>query len=877
MSDPHAPLRDDVRLLGELLGRSIALQEGPELLELVEEIRGLSKSARAGDHEAFERLTARLVSLSADEIRIVARAFSHFLALANIAEQHHRVRRRAERARSGERPGRGAITDGLERLQDAGLALSAIRDQILDTRVELVLTAHPTEVNRRTLIQKHNAIAALLEDHDWRGDSPRERASIEAQLAAEISSIWLTDEILRTRPTPVEEANGGLLVFESTLWEAIPKRMRALDELLRAGGAEGLPLDAAPLVFGSWMGGDRDGNPNVTPSVTRRVCALHRWLAADLYWNDLDRLRAGLAAEPCSDALRARVGEGREPYRMLLKDVRSRMDRTREWARALVHGEESGVTDPYLDPAEVIEPLELIRSSLNEVGAEDVARGELTDILRRLAVFGLTLARIDLRQESSRHSDVLAAVTQHLGLGDYTAWDSAERLAFLRRELQGRRPLVPRIMEASEEVRDVLDTLEVAREQGPGSLGAYVISMARGAADVLAVELLQREAGISPPLRVVPLFETRDDLEHAPVAIAELLDDPDYRARNGDEIEVMIGYSDSAKDAGLFTASWSLYRAQEAMARAARERGARLTLFHGRGGSVGRGGGPSHRAILAQPPGSVQSRLRLTEQGEVIQAKYGLPGLAERNWDRALTAVLEASSTEGVAPKSAWIDLMNRMSEVACDQYRGVVRGEADFVPYFRSCTPESELGSMNIGSRPARRKSGGGVESLRAIPWIFAWTQTRLLLPSWLGVGAALEVGLQAENRETLDEMRREWPYFQTLLSLVEMVIAKAEPQIHAHYERSLVPEGLHPLGASLRGSLARTKGLLLELLGRDTLLGEHAVLRRSIDVRNPYVDPLNLLQAELLRRTRGGDEGLEDALIITINGVAAGMRNTG
>lgn len=877
MSDPHSALRDDVRLLGELLGRAIAHQEGTGLLELVEEIRGLAKSARNGDEGAFERLTSRLTSLSGSEIRIVARSFSHFLALANIAEQHHRVRRRAEGLRDGDRPQRGSISDGIERLRENGLSPQEIRDRVLDTRVELVLTAHPTEINRRTLIQKHNTIAALLQDHDAAHGAPRAQSEIENKMGAEISSIWLTDEILRTRPTPVEEANGGLLVFEATLWDAVPNRMRALDLALRTSGTEGLPLDAAPLVFGSWMGGDRDGNPNVTPGVTRRVCALHRWLAADLYWRDLDRLRANLAAEPCSRALRERVGEGREPYRMLLKEVRARMGQTREWAEALVHSEEVSGAEPYLDPADVIEPLELIRSSLVEVGAADVAQGELTDILRRLAIFGLTLARIDLRQESTRHTDVLSAVTQHLGLGDYGSWEEPQRLEFLRRELDSRRPLIPRDLSTSEEARDVLDTLEVAREQGSGSLGAYVISMARDASDVLAVELLQREAGIDPPLRVVPLFETRDDLERAPVAIAELLDDPAYRARNGDEIEVMIGYSDSAKDAGLFTASWALYKAQNAMAHAAVTRGARLTLFHGRGGSVGRGGGPSHRAILAQPPGSVQGRLRLTEQGEVIQAKYGLPGLAESNLDRALTAVLEASAIHGIAPKPAWIELMDTMSDAACDHYRSLVRGAPDFVPYFRSCTPESELGSMNIGSRPARRRAGGGVESLRAIPWIFAWTQTRLLLPSWLGVGAALETGLTTEHRETLEEMRRDWPYFQALLSLVEMVIAKAEPRIHAHYESSLVPEELHDLGHSLRDSLAQTTDLVLQVLAHDQLLGEHPMLRRSIDVRNPYVDPLNLLQAELLRRTRAGDQGLDDALIITINGVAAGMRNTG
>jgi phosphoenolpyruvate carboxylase len=875
MADPHAPLRDDVRLLGELLGQAIARQEGPELLDLVEEIRGLSKSARSGDETSFTRLTERLRTLSAPEIRIVARAFAHFLSLANIAEQHHRVRRREQHIRGGEKPQRGSLPDGLARLADGGLSPEAILERVLDTQIELVLTAHPTEINRRTLIQKHNAIAGLLAAHDRARGVPRDEGEIEAQLGREISSIWLTDEILRTRPTPVEEANGGLLVFEATLWEAVPRRLRTLSRLL--AGAGGLPLTAAPVVFGSWMGGDRDGNPNVTPEVTQRVAALHRWLAADLYWRDLDQLRAGLAAEPCSQELRARVGPGREPYRMLLKEVRERMARTRDWAQARVHGQDSEVQDPYLDPQEVREPLELLARSLREVGAEDLAQGALADTLRRLAVFGLTLARIDLRQESTRHTEVMTAITEHLGLGTYGDWDEEERLAFLRRELASRRPLLPRDFAPDEDTADVLDTLAVAAKQGPGSLGAYVISMAESASDVLAVELLQREMGVSPPLRVVPLFETRDDLAGAPVAITTLLEDPDYRARNGDDLEVMIGYSDSAKDAGLFTASWSLYLAQEAMARAATDQGVRLTLFHGRGGSVGRGGGPSHQAILAQPPGTVLGRLRVTEQGEVIQAKFGLPGLAERNLDLALTAVLEATESDGVTPKPAWVALMDQMSEAACEKFRGLVRGEPGFVPYFRTATPEPELGSLNIGSRPARRRSGGGVESLRAIPWIFAWTQTRLLLPSWLGVGAALEVGLASEHRETLREMADQWPYFQTLLSLVEMVMAKAEPEIHAHYEASLAAPELHGLGADLRDSLCQTSDLLLEALGRESLLADQPVLRRSIDVRNPYVDPLNLLQAELLRRTRAGDETLGDALVITINGIAAGMRNTG
>ena len=888
MTDPHAPLRDDIKLLGTLLGDTIREQEGLACFEAVETVRRLSKRARHGDTGAFDELHELLTGLPVDEALTVARAFAQFLSMANIAEQHHRIRRRRDYQRVPDgKPQRGSLDDGFGRLRAAGVTAADLHALVCEMAVGLVFTAHPTEVNRRTLLQKHNRLAELLAERDHTDLTPQERATVADELRREIAAIWHTDEINRERPTPVFEANGGLLVFEQTLWDAIPAFARGLDRALTEHADAGLPLDVAPVRFGSWMGGDRDGNPNVTPAITRRVCALSRWMAADLYWREIDALRGELSLEVASDELRAAVGDVREPYRALLRDVRDRIARTRAWAEALVHQTPPPDDGPgYVDPAELREPLLLCWRSLHDVGAGIVARGRLLDILRRLACFGLTLVRLDLRQEADRHTEAMDAITTHLGVGSYTLWDEAERQSWLLRELENPRPLVPAAMPASDSVQDVLDTVRVAAEQGPGSLGAYVISMATSPSDVLAVELLQKDAGLTPTLRVVPLFETLDDLSGAGAAVGALLDLPWYRAKlreRGDVLEVMLGYSDSAKDAGLMMASWALYQAQESLLAACKQRGVRLRLFHGRGGTVGRGGGPAHKAIAAQPPGVIDASMRVTEQGEVIQARFGLHAIALRNLELYTTAVAEATLRPPEPPRPEWRAVMGRMAEAAKDAYRHVVRGEPQFVPYFRSVTPEPELGSLNIGSRPARRREGGGVDSLRAIPWVFAWNQTRLLLPSWLGVGAGLSAALAGDDRETLLEMAREWPYFATFLELVEMVLAKAEPGIHAHYERLLAPPEVVELGRSLHARYETTVTSLLQALDRNELLETSAVLRRSIDARNPYVDPLNMLQAEILCRLRKAvaaeepADVLRDALSVTINGVAAGMRNTG
>ncbi|MBJ94948.1 MAG: phosphoenolpyruvate carboxylase [Rickettsiales bacterium] len=904
----HAPLSEDIQLLGELLGQVLIEQEGREFYNLVEEVRALAKAGRTKTTGSLGRLQAIIAKLSVPDMHRLARAFSHFLSLSNIAEQQHRIRRRRQyQADLSGSPQRASIDESLQLLLRSGVDKGRIHETVSQLRVELVMTAHPTEVRRRTQQQQHRRIALLLRARDLHAMTPRELELNRTELMREIAACWATAEVRRERPTPEDEVRGGLAVFEQVLWTAVPRYLRELSAALEQHCGQQLPLGAAPIRFGSWMGGDRDGNPNVTPRTTAHACLLARWMAADLYHREIGLLRQELSMNDCSDELRCQVGDAWEPYRTLLQPVLQRLSATRDsLAQQLEAEPENGAQGAKMDQSysqvqELRAPLLLCWNSLRETRQGSIAAGRLLDILRRLDCFGLSLFELDIRQESDRHTEALDFITSHLALGSYGQWDEAGRQEFLLEHLQGTDALIPASfwtggVELPAEISDVLETFAVIAQQPPGVLGAYVISMARSASDVLAVELLQEEArrafaaaSQGAPQRVVPLFETQADLDAGGDVVRTLLSLPWFRDRvrsaHGDELEVMLGYSDSAKDAGRLAAAWALYKCQEQLVEAAAAFEVRLTLFHGRGGSVGRGGGPMHAAILCQPPGSVQGSLRVTEQGEVIRAKYGRPGIAVRTMELTTTAVLEATllSWDGAQPK--WRERMERLSDASKTTYREVVRHTDEFVRYFRSATPEQELSLLNIGSRPARRRSGGGVESLRAIPWIFAWTQTRLMLPAWLGVGAALDQEMQtSEGRQELEELASNWPFFSSTLDLIEMVLAKALPDISERYDQRLVPEALHPLGQSLRQRYATACERLLELRGREQLLEASPVLQRSVLVRNPYVDPLNLLQVELLARLRDS-EGRSDveqqqvkaALLMTFNGIAAGMRNTG
>jgi phosphoenolpyruvate carboxylase len=899
--DSRKPLRDDVRLLGGLLGETLISQEGADLFSRVERVRAAAKAARVLEpgrsSEAFAELAEELSAMPLDAAVPVARAFAHFLQLANVAEQHHRIRRRRAHQRDprgGPQP--GSVEEALPRLA-AAVGADRVREAVMALRIELVLTAHPTEMMRRTLQRKYTSVAGALDRLDRPDLTPREREACLADLRRAIVGAWETREVRRDRPSPLEEARRAFAIFEYPLWDAIPEYLRSLDQTLLSVTGTGLPIDACPIRFGSWIGGDRDGNPSITPEVTRRTCLASRATALALYARDVDALRFDLSMTDASPALRAAAGESSEPYRTVLRTVERGIEATR---RAIEQQLSARPSDPdghrspevYRTAEDIARPLRLCYESLHETGNGVIADGLLADTLRRLACFGLTLARLDIRQEARLHAEAVDLIARHAGAGGFASAPEEDRIGFLtdalsngRVEDWGSPPCSPRIA-------DVLQTFAAIAAIPRDALGAYVITMASRASDVLAVEFLQRRAGITRPLRVVPLFETARDLQAAGDAIDRLLSIPWYRARvadSGNRQEVMIGYSDSSKDVGRVAAAWELYTAQEAIAGACRRHDVALTLFHGRGGSVGRGGGPTYLAIQSQPPGVIDGTMRVTEQGEMIQAKFGLTGIALRTLEVYTSATVEAMTLAPPVVKAEWRHTMDRVADSARKSFRSVVYDDPRFIPYFHAVTPEAELDDLHIGSRPARRglspgpSKDGALAGLRAIPWQFAWTQTRLLLASWLGAECLDAPHLSAEDRATCRDMYREWPFFRSLVDLLQMALGKADERIAAEYDRRLAPADLQPFAASLRERLRQATRGVLDVSGQRALLADNDVLRRSIEVRNPYVDPINLVQAELLRRlsARTGDDAstaiLRQALRVTIGGIAAGMRNTG
>lgn len=865
----HPALRENVRILGELLGEVIKADLGDAMLQRIEEIRATAKQARkSGDASAFIHL---LKSLPDADLLPVTRAFNQFLNLANIAEQYHDVvhRRRDE----GDEYIR-MLSQLIPRLQDAGDDVLA---RLRQTHIELVLTAHPTEVTRRTLIQKYDQVLGTLEQLDSHPYAA-EKNRLLAGLKVLVGEVWFTDEIRSSKPTPEDEARWGFAVIESSLWEAMPAFYRELDELLLNKCGTRMPLDISPIRFCSWMGGDRDGNPNVTSHITRRVLLMARWMAADLYIRDLNALISELSMWRCNDLLRAVSGDVREPYRYLLHNLRERMKDTREWAEACLQDQVTHKT-PLKDIQLLIEPLKLCYDSLVESGMQLVANGRLLDTLRCAQCFGLTLSQLDIRQESARHAQVFSELTRYLEEGDYAQWSEAEKQAFLLRELQNKRPLLPPDWQPSAETQEVLDTCKVVAAETQNAISAYVISMAGQASDVLAVALLLKMCGRKQALPIAPLFETLDDLTRAPAVLNNLLEIPWYQQYCAGRQMVMIGYSDSAKDAGQMAAAWAQYNAQEALMAAARAHNTQLVLFHGRGGTVGRGGGPAHVAILSQPPGTVANCIRVTEQGEMIRFKFGNPDVAIRSLQMYLAAVMEASALPAPQPKPEWRALMDEMAAAAVQAYRAVIRETPEFVPYFRAVTPEQELGKLALGSRPAKRKADGGVESLRAIPWIFAWTQIRLMLPAWLGGDSALADMIARGKLNELQNMRENWLFFGTFSDMLEMVLSKTDMAIAEYYEATLAPQHKQ-LGSALRLRLQNAIHTVNQLKNQQNLLDDNPLFRESMAVRNPYTDPLHYLQAELIKRTRQQNEvcpELEQALKVTMAGIAAGMRNTG
>lgn len=889
-----APLREDVRLLGNLLGETLKEHAGQDLFNQVEQIRALSKGARDGQVEAEKQLEQLLSSLEDHEILPLTRAFTHFLNFANIAEQYHVVRSRRQSEFDVDAPSPNPLDHLFAKFKDQQISSETLFKQICELKIELVLTAHPTEVSRRTLIQKYDGINDCLTKFDQQKLTPRERETTLNELKQLVCSAWQTDEIRQHRPTPVDEAKWGFTTIEQTLWNAVPKFIRELDQMVVEHCGESLPLNVAPVRFASWMGGDRDGNPNVTHKITQEVLWLSRWKAADLYLRDIEALRWELSLQQCSAELRQSLGHDHaEPYREALRDIRDRLKATRNWLAQKLQGNDV-IDDARVitSKEEILAPLLLCHRSLMQCNLAEIANAQLLDFIHRVNCFGIELLKLDIRQESGRHRQAISAITEYLGLGNFETWTEQARQNFLLQELQSKRPLLPKHLNEPvqsliehPDVQEVFATMRTLAEQPSESLGAYIISMAEYPSDVLAVLLLQKEAGIKKALRVVPLFETLKDLDGAANTMNTLFNMHWYKQHIQGKHEVMIGYSDSAKDAGFMSANWAQYRAQEELTAIAKDHGVQLTLFHGRGGSISRGGAPTQQALFSQPPGSISGAIRVTEQGEMIRFKFGLEGIALQNLEVYTAATLEATLLPPPVPKDEWRELMHKMTDLSVQVYRQTVRENPHFVKYLRTVTPELELQMLPLGSRPAKRKVSGGIESLRAIPWVFAWTQIRLMLPAWLGTGAAINQVTEQGQKALLDEMLEQWPYFQTLIDMLEMVLSKADGNIALYYESHLTEdENLKILGEELRQRLRDAVDTLLSLKGESKLLSTNDVLDQSMKVRKPYLLPLHLLQAELMKRRRdylaknqAEHSPVDHALMVSIAGIAAGLRNTG
>ncbi|MGY8838076.1 MAG: phosphoenolpyruvate carboxylase [Enterobacterales bacterium] len=881
MSEQYAALRGNVNLLGQLLGQTIKDAQGQAILDKVEEIRALSKSSRSGNEDDRQALIEVLHALSDEELLPVARSFNHFLNLANVAEQFHTVSRFNDVGLGQQNPLTQTLKTLATKAEQGQLDSNHLAETLSKLHINLVLTAHPTEVTRRTIINKHVELSDCLASLERKDNLVQERDNILNRIEQLISQAWHTDDIRRSRPTPVDEAKWGYAVIENSLWHAVPRFLREFSANVKDQLSLELPIDYSPIEFTSWMGGDRDGNPFVTSQVTKEVLDHGRWMALNLYIQDLKTLCAELSMSDASDELIELAGQEFEPYRAVIKKLKNQVAETVAHLGAKIKNKRSDSQDLITDINQLKYPVEVCYRSLLKCNMKVVADGLLLDLLHRINSFGLRLAKLDVRQDSSRHGDVFSELTRYLGLGDYNQWQEQDKQAFLLAELNSRRPLIPKHWQPSPDVQEVLDTFDVIAKQDEATFGLYIISMARTASDILAVQLLLKESGCSFDLPVAPLFETLDDLNAGSDVITTLLDNVWYRGHIKNTQNVMIGYSDSAKDAGMMAAGWAQYEAMDKLVQLADARGIELVLFHGRGGTVGRGGAPAAQALHSQPPGSLKGGLRVTEQGEMIRFKFGLPDVALQSLNIYAGAVLQSNLLPPPEPKPEWREVMKLISEESCEHYRNVVRHDENFVPYFRMATPELELSKLPLGSRPAKRNPNGGVESLRAIPWIFAWSQNRLMLPAWLGALTGLKAALNKYGAETLNEMSLQWPFFRSRLEMLEMVFSKADCWLSEHYDNALVEDMYKPLGVTLRKELQEAISLVQSLSPQKSLLAEQPWIKESISLRNPYTDPLNLLQVELLRRARSQEkhsEGdIDNALMITMTGIAAGMRNTG
>ncbi|HEY1458519.1 MAG TPA: phosphoenolpyruvate carboxylase [Casimicrobiaceae bacterium] len=914
-TDKDLPLKEDTRLLGRLLGDVLRAQTGAAGFERIEAIRQTAiRFRRASGDEAVNvklELDALLNGLPIAQALEVVRAFSYFSHLVNIAEDVHQNRRRRAYAQAGAPPQAGSMARALERAAQRGSDGASLARWFAAALVSPVLTAHPTEVQRRSILDCEREIARLLQWRDRVVLTPDEAEDFETGLYRQVLALWQTAMLRLSKLRVSDEIDNGLAFYRYTFLSEIPRIYAALEKCLREDFAMGPDMRLpAFLRMGSWIGGDRDGNPNVVAETLTNAIGAQATLVFTHYLEQVHLLGAELSLSsrlvtPTPELLAlATAGHDTnphrkdEPYRQALVGVYSRVAATAlALAGVVPRYEPQAALALYASPAELLADLETIRASLASHGAQLLAAGRLEPLIRAVEVFGFHLAVLDLRQNADAHEQVVAELLSRAGVAsDYDRLPEDARVALLTRELGGPRLLYSPHLDYSPRTRSELDILRVAadihRRFGAAALPNYVISKCQSVSDLLEVGIMLKEVGMlrgeELALNIIPLFETIDDLKRAASIMSRAFALPSYRrwlAGRDDWHEVMLGYSDSNKDGGYLTANWALYRAELSLVEAFADHGVKLRLFHGRGGSVGRGGGPSYEAILAQPTGSVRGGLRITEQGEIIASKYSDPDLGRRNLETLVAATLEASllDAEQLGNRARdYYAAMDALAAYALATYRALVYETPGFVDYFRASTPIAEIAELNIGSRPSSRTASTRIEDLRAIPWVFSWAQCRLMLPGWFGFGAAVDAWLavRPDGLALLREMHERWPFFRTMLSNMAMVLAKTDLAVASRYAE-LVPDAA--LRDAIFGRLAadhrRTIELVLQITGKDSLLYDNATLARSIRDRFPYLDPLNHLQVELLRRFRSGqtDERTKRAIHLTINGVAAGLRNSG
>ena len=970
LSERNKPLREDIRILGSVLGETIKRFEGENVFEMVENIRRACKalhrhqddqSDSASSQTILEDLKAQLEALDSHTAGRIIRAFLCYFDLVNIAEQHHRLRRRARREFEEHVAAPDSLADLFQRLTATTHSAQTLLDVIQSLDIQVVFTAHPTEITRRTVLLKQVELARLLERKDQQPHSQAEEESINEGLASVVESLWLTDPVIQFKPSVVDEVRYGLYHFENVVIDAVlsvHEQLRRKSLQLAADADITVPEAMRFIKFGSWIGGDRDGNPFVTPATTVSALEHGRHVILRRYAKELEPLFEQLShssinippTDELMDSLSADIvnlpqTEQRfggkyilEPFRKKLLFIQQKLINTIEGATA---GEDLSPQISYRNPLEFRAELTLIHRALHKARCA-YSLNRLERLIDMVDVFGFHLAKLDIRQHSSRHRSALDEITKSMDLlpQGYSSVSEDGRLQWIGREMAGKRPLLPaalRFSDSTNETIEVFRTMKAAQDRfGTAALDTYIVSMTRDPSDLMAVLLLAKDAGlldeagdrektnvagvreVRVQFSVVPLFETIEDLRRAPEVFATLFKQPTFREyvrSRHNLLEVMIGYSDSGKDGGIVTSNWELYKAQMELAELTKSHGIELRLFHGRGGSIGRGGGPTHRGILGQPPNTVNGRIKFTEQGEVISSKYALHGIAVRNFERLATAVIEASLTHRSLGSDhhdyqQWLNFMRQFSQDAYDAYRGTVYEDPKFERFFDQATPIREIAKLRMGSRPTRRTKGSSsIQDLRAIPWVFAWTQSRFLLPAWFGLGTSYHQAMQTspdDSRAMMRTMFQEWPFFRGLISSVETALSITDMQIAGYYTDNLIEHKSElAVFEKIKAEYELTKAAVLDITQQRFLLERTPYLRRSIDLRNPYVDPLSYLQVRFLkelrqrheekspeqsgeqpetvgahgaqsRKTAASDDLLE-LVLMSINGIAEGLQGTG